>query len=72
MEHKESREKESAEGQAPSSDLPGAREVDPAEFNAERKGARKSAAQRLARDLIPGRTPGTLSNAIGVNGHDGL
>ena len=26
----------------------------------------------LARDLIPGRTPGTLSNSIGVNGHDSL
>ncbi len=25
-----------------------------------------------ARDLSPGRTPGTLSNSIGVNGHDGL
>jgi hypothetical protein len=28
--------------------------------------------QRAARDLIPGRTPGTLSNSIGLNGHDGL
>jgi len=25
-----------------------------------------------ARDFIPGRTPGTLGNSIGVNGHDGL
>jgi hypothetical protein len=25
-----------------------------------------------ARNLIPGRTPGTLNNSIGVNGHDGL
>jgi len=25
-----------------------------------------------ARDLIPGHTPGMLSNSIGVNGHDGL
>jgi len=24
------------------------------------------------RDLTPGRTPGTLSNSIGVNGHYGL
>ena len=45
VEHKEGREKESEESQAPGSDLPGAREVDPAEFNAERKGARKSAAK---------------------------
>jgi len=45
VEHKEGREKESEEGQAPGSDLPGAREVDPAEFNAELKGAKKSAAK---------------------------
>jgi hypothetical protein len=45
VEHKEGREKESEEGQAPGSDLTGAREVDPAEFNAERKGAKKSAAK---------------------------
>ena len=25
-----------------------------------------------ARDLILGRTPATLTNSIGVNGHDGL
>ena len=44
-EHKEEREKESEEGQGPVSDLSGAREVDPAEFNTERKGAKKSAAK---------------------------
>ena len=42
MEHKEGREKESEEGQASGSDLSEVREVDPAEFNAERKGAKQS------------------------------
>ena len=45
VEHKEEREKELEEGQGRGSDLPGAREVDPAAFNAERKGAKKSAAK---------------------------
>ena len=37
------------------------------------KGARAARPFQLpARDLIPGRTPGTLRKSIGANGRDGL